>query len=97
MGVVVIQDTEVLLFNHGKGLTERVYVLFDGTHYNLCVHKRENGEKVRRFAPADEQAYQGVIELAKVCKSKNEDIDPAIFSLVCYQCSKGLIGQVDAV
>jgi len=94
---VVIQDVEVLLFNHNKGLQERVYVLFDGTHYNLCVSKVADRSPVRKFRPSDEQAYQGVIELAKVCKSKNEDIDPAIFSLVCYECSKGLIGQVDAV
>lgn len=87
----------MLLFNHNKGLQERVYVLFDGTHYNLCVQKRQGQLPVRRFAPTDEQAYQGMLELAKVCKSKNEDIDPAIFSLICYQCSKGLIGQVDAV
>ena len=83
------------MFNHNKGLTERVYVLFDGTHYNLCVHKPGGcaaGEPIRKFAPTDERAYQGVLELAKVCKSKNEDIDPAIFSLVCYECSKGLIG-----
>ena len=38
-GVVVIADVEVLLFGHKKGLSERVYVLFDGTHYNLCVYK----------------------------------------------------------
>lgn len=97
MGVVVIHDMEVLMFNHRRGFAERIYVLFDGTHYNLIVHKRANGEIVRRFGPKDEQAYQGCLELAKVCKSKNEDIDPAIFSLVCYECSKGLIGQVDAV
>lgn len=96
-GVVVIQDIEVLLFNHNKGLTERVYVLFDGTHYNLCVHKQANGSRVHRFSPTDERAYQGVLELAKVCKSRDENIDPAIFSLVCYECSRGLIGQIDAV
>ena len=92
-GVVVIQDIEVLLFGHNKGLAERIYVLFDGTHYNLCVHKpSHNAIPTRRFSPTDERAYQGMLELAKVCKSKNEDIDPAIFSLVCYECSKGLIG-----
>ena len=85
MAVVVIQDIEVLLFNHNKGLSERVYVLFDGTHYNLCVHKPQpSASPIRRFNPADEQAYQGVLELAKVCKANNEDVDPAIFSLICY-------------
>ena len=97
MGVVVIADMEVLLFGHKKGSQERVYVLFDGTHYNLIVHKRSNGETIRKFSPTDEQAYQGVLELAKVCKSKNEDVDPAIFSLICGECSKGLMGQIDAV
>ena len=38
MGVVVIHDVEVLMFNHNKGLDKRLYFLFDGTHYNLCTH-----------------------------------------------------------
>jgi len=38
-GVVVVQDVEVLLFGHGEGRKERIYVLFDGTHYNLVVHE----------------------------------------------------------
>ena len=39
VGVVVTQDVEILLFGHGEGRKERIYVLFDGTHYNLCVHE----------------------------------------------------------
>ena len=57
MACVVIQDIEVLLFGHNKGLSKRIYVLFDGTHYNLIVHKKPNGDKVRTFSPQDEQAY----------------------------------------
>jgi len=37
--VVVISDVEVLLFGKGKGYSKRVYVLYDGTHYNLIRHK----------------------------------------------------------
>ena len=37
-GVVVIQDVEILLFGLNEGRKDRVYVLFDGTHYNLVAH-----------------------------------------------------------
>lgn len=79
-------------------------MLFDGTHYNLCVFREsqqlidgdskfsKSGGEMAKFDVWDERAYQGCLELAKECKSKNEDIDPAIFSLVCYECSRGLIG-----
>jgi hypothetical protein len=46
----------------------------------------EGQNKVRSFSPQDEEAYQGCLELAKECKEKGEAIDPAIFSLVCYEC-----------
>ena len=85
IGVVVIQDVEVLMFGHNKGYSRRLYFLFDGTHYNLCI-TMDGANKVRSFNPTDEKAYQGVLELAKDCKEKGEAIDPAIFSLVCYEC-----------
>ena len=57
MGVVVMNDCEVLMFNHNKGLTRRAYFLYDGCHYNLCVHEKKGGGKQRVFSPTDEQAY----------------------------------------
>ena len=90
--MVVIGDVEVLLFGKDKNLTKRVYVLYDGTHYNLI----KSGQK-RVFDPKDEQAYQGCLELAKECKKNHEDIDTTLFSLVCYECDRKLAGQFDAV
>ena len=91
-GVVVIQDLEILLFGHGQGKTERVYVLFDGTHYNLAVHEWMQGSKIAKFNPKDEMAYQGCLELAKDAKEKMNFVDPAVFSLICMQCNRGLVG-----
>lgn len=51
-GVVVISDVEVLLFGKGQNYTKRVYLLYDGTHYNLIKHKDN-----RSFDPKDEAAY----------------------------------------
>jgi len=53
IGVVVIQDVEVLMFGHDRGYESRVYVLYDGTHYNLCVDAHNH----RTFKPNDERAY----------------------------------------
>ena len=89
----MIQDVEVLMFGHDRCYETRVYVLYDGTHYNLCVDAHNH----RTFKPDDERVYQGVLELAKTCKKAGEAIDPAIFSLVCFECNRGLIGQIDAV
>jgi hypothetical protein len=35
--VVVINDLEVLVFGQNKNYQRRVYLLYDGTHYNLAV------------------------------------------------------------
>jgi ubiquitin thioesterase OTU1 len=78
-GVVVISDIEVLLFGKDKGYKSRVYVLYDGTHYNLITHQGK-----RQFDPQDEPAYQGCLELARGCKQRHEDVDTSVFSLMCY-------------
>ena len=51
IGVVVIQDVEVLRFGHNPSCYERrIYVLYDGTHKNLCV----NALNKSSFFPDDE-------------------------------------------
>lgn len=52
IGVVVIQDVEILLFGGDKNYSKRIYVLYDGTHYNLI---RSKNHKV--FDPKDESVY----------------------------------------
>jgi len=61
IGVVVIQEEEILMFGHTMGYKERVYVLYDGTHYNLLVSA---SSKQRRFPPEDEKAFQGCLNIA---------------------------------
>ena len=80
IGVVVIQDVEVLLFGKGTS-SKRIYVLYDGTHYNLIGFGQQ-----RIFESSNDKAYTGCLELARQCKAKNEAIDPSVFALVCYEC-----------
>ncbi len=87
-GVVVISDLEVLVFGKDRGYNKRVYVLYDGTHYNLISQSKLQ----RSFSPTNEQAYQGALELAKICKKKGEAIDVSVFSLVCFDCQTPLVG-----
>ena len=61
--MVVIQDVEILLFGGDKNYSKRIYVLYDGTHYNLI---KSNNQKI--FDPKDESVYQGCLNLAEECK-----------------------------
>ena len=77
--VVVISDLDVLVFGAGQGYQKRVYVLYDGTHYNLAISKES-----KTFHPSDDRAYQGCLDLAEECNKKGEACDPSVFSLVCF-------------
>ena len=50
--VVVISDLEVLVFGMGEGYQRRVYLLYDGTHYNLAVSTDS-----KTFDPKDDRVY----------------------------------------
>lgn len=69
-GVVVMSDQKIELFGADRGYTKRVYILFDGAHYNLI-----KSNEVRVFDPKDKLAYEGCLVLAKECKDKGEDLD----------------------
>ena len=50
--MVVIRDLDVLVYGGGQGYQKRVYVLYDGTHYNLAISKES-----KTFDPSDDKAY----------------------------------------
>ena len=57
--VVLISEMKIELIGQHKGYTKRVYVLFDGAHYNLI-----KSNEVRVFYPKDRLAYDGCLVLA---------------------------------
>ncbi len=67
--VLDIVYEEVLVFGLDHGYKQRVYVLYDGTHYNLVV-----SDDSKTFDPADDKAYQGCLNLAKECRDAGESI-----------------------
>ena len=58
--VVSIKDLEIRVFGNGKGYKKRVYLLHDGSHYNLLVTKDK-----KTFEPSDQSVYQGSLGLAE--------------------------------
>ena len=58
--VVDMGELKIEVFGAGKGYQKRVYMLFDGTHYNLAISKES-----KTFDPSDERAYYGCLDLAE--------------------------------
>ena len=50
--MVVIRDLDIEVFGAGKGYQKRVYVLYDGAHYNLAISK-----ETKTFDSSDDMAY----------------------------------------
>ena len=71
-------------------------MIYDGTHYNLGVHKDGAGEARRTF-PVAEECDEKWLEFAKVLKDSGQYIDPNLFALKCCDCGAPLQGQVEAM
>jgi len=65
--VVVMRDLKIEVFGVGKGYQKRVYMLYDGSHYNLAISKES-----KTFDPSDQRAYYGCLDLAEECFKKGE-------------------------
>lgn len=75
-----------------------IFVVFDGSHYNLGAQKIGDGEykKVFKVAEAGEVQPQ-MRELGRLLKESGQFIDPNLFALKCCDCGKPLEGQIEAV
>jgi ubiquitin thioesterase OTU1 len=100
-----IQTMRCDLYGQGKGLTERVMLLYDGLHYDVLA--------VAPFADAPEEVDQTIFNVDKSgsigstaalaanfvqeAHRARKYTDTGKFTLRCSVCQKGVLGEKEAV
>ncbi|KAM7355436.1 yod1 deubiquitinase [Cochliomyia hominivorax] len=95
--VVDIQNAIINRFGEDKNYGLRVFLLFDGIHYDpLYMETDAVGAPATIFPVEEMGVYQQAEQLAKEAKSSRQFTNVDKFSLRCLQCDVMLVGQLQA-
>ncbi|XP_031617851.1 ubiquitin thioesterase OTU1 [Contarinia nasturtii] len=95
--VVDITNALINRFGEDKAYGMRVFLLFDGIHYDpLYLESISGGPPKTMFPIEDESVYRQAEQLAKEAQSSRQFTDVDKFDLKCIQCDMLLKGQVQA-
>lgn len=95
---VCVRSLRVDHFPHEATHRSRLYVCYDGIHYDAIIGKAASGggSELRVFDPADEMTLNKVVALAIELQENKQFTDTANFTLQCQHCFKLLKGEADA-
>eukprot|EP00747_Dinoflagellata_sp_TGD_P212634 gnl/TRDRNA2_/TRDRNA2_85711_c0_seq1.p1 gnl/TRDRNA2_/TRDRNA2_85711_c0~~gnl/TRDRNA2_/TRDRNA2_85711_c0_seq1.p1 ORF type:complete len:324 (+),score=81.49 gnl/TRDRNA2_/TRDRNA2_85711_c0_seq1:67-1038(+) len=95
---VCIRSMRVDHYPHEGPYKHRVFVLYDGIHYDAVVGRsaQSAGSELRVFDPADDLSLNKVIALAVTLQEQKQFTDTSNFTLQCQHCWAKFKGETDA-
>ncbi|XP_017134934.1 ubiquitin thioesterase OTU1 [Drosophila miranda] len=95
--VVDIQNAIINRFGEDKNFGLRVFLLFDGIHYDpLYMETQQNSGPATIFPVEEMGVYQQAEQIANEAKSSRQFTNVDKFTLRCMDCDVMLVGQVQA-
>jgi ubiquitin thioesterase OTU1 len=95
IAVVDIRTTNIYVY--GSGCGKRIYLLYDGIHYDALVRSTQDGcpadDDETMFPPDDSASYDQSKAIASELKQRTQFVDLTGFDLKCLVCGVGLRGQ----
>ncbi|CAI5732426.1 unnamed protein product [Peronospora destructor] len=101
MVVFDVTSMSRLCYGEDQGFTQRMFLLYDGIHYDLVVEvpstTASEHHDVTLFAINDFTKVERASEVAVEAHQKHEFTDLSRFSIMCLVCRSTFIGQTEAV
>ncbi|CAH0492707.1 unnamed protein product [Peronospora farinosa] len=101
MVVFDVTSMSRLCYGEDQGFTQRMFLLYDGIHYDLVVEApsttASEHHDVTLFAINDFQKVERASEVAVEAHQKHEFTDVSRFSIMCLVCRSTFVGQKEAV
>lgn len=92
-----VRTKRALIFGEHSGYSKRIYLIYDGLHYD-ALHRREYGGGVTTvFDVTDEAAMASALKVTADAHASRQFTDTANFTLRCGACGKGIVGERDAL
>lgn len=96
MAVVDTLNAIINRFGEDKNYGQRVFLFFDGVHYDPLYLEQSDGGIQTMFPTEDMEIYREAEQLAHEAKSSRQYTDLNKFTLKCMNCDKFLTGQAEA-
>lgn len=101
IAAVDIETSNVYIYGQDQGYSQRVYVLYDGIHYDALARNRSESSSEStdqtKFRPEDDEALEQAKRLAADLKARKQYVNLAGCDLQCLVCGRGLQGQKGAL
>jgi len=101
IGAVDIENMIITVFGSGQGYNQRIYVLYDGIHYDILARNisedMDTDLDITVFDPIDKYAYDGALAIAKELNSKKQFTNTNKFSIQCGICYEKFVGENEAI
>ncbi|XP_037042988.1 ubiquitin thioesterase OTU1-like [Bradysia coprophila] len=94
--VVDVRSGVISRFGEDKDFTSRVFLLYDGIHYDALYLESATDPVRTVFDVSDEAVAVRAQQIAAEARSSRQFTDVNRFSLKCMQCNILLIGQAEA-
>ncbi|EEY53430.1 ubiquitin thioesterase OTU1-like protein [Phytophthora infestans T30-4] len=98
MVVFDVTSMSRLCYGEDQGFTQRLFLLYDGIHYDLVVEApsatASESQDVTLFAINDFSKVEQASEVAVEAHQKHEFTDVSRFSTMCLVCRSTFVGQV---
>ncbi|PRP86231.1 C2H2-type zinc finger-containing protein [Planoprotostelium fungivorum] len=96
-----IKTTKVYNYGEGKGYKQRVFLIYDGIHYDAMAFTFDpsfpEDMDITIFSPKDDAATNKAMKLVQEANKAREFTDTGGFSLRCGVCQTGLKGEKEAL
>jgi len=95
---VDIKTLHVYRYGEDRGYTTRVFVIYDGIHYDPIVHSSADlaNPTSQLVQVNDDKALDAVLAIAREAKERHQYTDTGSFTLRCSVCKIGLVGEKEA-
>ncbi|CAI5743300.1 unnamed protein product [Hyaloperonospora brassicae] len=101
MVVFDVTSMSRLCYGEDQGFTQRMFLLYDGIHYDLVVESPSTTASERLdmtlFAINDFTKVERASEVAVEAHQKHEYTDVSRFSIMCLECRSTFVGQREAL
>ncbi|KAK1935220.1 Ubiquitin thioesterase OTU1 [Phytophthora citrophthora] len=101
MVVFDVTSMSRLCYGEDQGFTQRMFLLYDGIHYDLVVEApsttASESQDVPLFAINDFTKVERASEVAVEAHQKHEFTDVSRFSIMCLVCRSTFVGQKEAL
>lgn len=101
ISVADIRSSTILTYGEGKGFQQRVYLLYDGIHYDAIVQEKKVGAQAPvetcTFTPDNQAVYAAVLSFVSELKRKKQFVNLSSGQLYCNICYQTFVGEKEAV